>query len=339
MPPDSSSRQPFDWIPFFQQYRIEFVTRGSNVAVGHVNIKCPFCGPADPSHHMGVQLSTGFWGCWRNTRHRGRAPQSLVAALLRVSWHDADSIVDSARRPAASGDWDDMKRRLLVMSSSVKDAPIQALTFDPVSVPRHFFFLDAASPARASRFLKYLVDERSFCHPREVAACYRLMGTLLGPFKFRLIFPIMMYGQMVGWTGRAITHSQIRYKAFPSGPMMRQMLFNYDNAAAGGHILVVVEGPVDALKVDYYGAEHGIRSIALLGTAVTPTRAGLIMELAERYDLVLLLLDPTAKSQALDAQSMLPASNLIRRDLTQAEDPGELAPDQVVPVIKELAYS
>ena len=75
----------FDWVEFLQKHNIEYVTQGSNVAHGNVNIKCPMCGPRDPSHHMGIAIDGAGWSCWRNPQHRGRSPVYLVALLAHVS--------------------------------------------------------------------------------------------------------------------------------------------------------------------------------------------------------------------------------------------------------------
>ena len=52
----------YPWIDLIQK-KIPYVTTGPNVARGHFAIKCPFCGEADPSEHLGIEESTGRWGC------------------------------------------------------------------------------------------------------------------------------------------------------------------------------------------------------------------------------------------------------------------------------------
>ena len=71
-----------DVLTFLDHNRIPYRTNGPNCAKGHVVIKCPFCGDEDPSEHLGIQLSTGYWGCWRNSSHRGRRPHRLIMRLL-----------------------------------------------------------------------------------------------------------------------------------------------------------------------------------------------------------------------------------------------------------------
>src|SRR3990170_3506093 len=60
--------------------RILYLDSGSNVSRGNINICCPFC-PDDPSYHLGINLETGYWGCWRDSGHRGVTLKRLFKAL------------------------------------------------------------------------------------------------------------------------------------------------------------------------------------------------------------------------------------------------------------------
>ncbi|KKM00724.1 hypothetical protein LCGC14_1801600, partial [marine sediment metagenome] len=74
-------------------WKIEYATTGSNVAKGNVNVKCPMCGMADKSEHMGIKLSNGIWGCWRNKAHRGSNLAYLLQSLLEISYTEAKRLV------------------------------------------------------------------------------------------------------------------------------------------------------------------------------------------------------------------------------------------------------
>ena len=39
----------FNWRELLDEQRIAYIERGANVKRGEVNIRCPFCGAADPS--------------------------------------------------------------------------------------------------------------------------------------------------------------------------------------------------------------------------------------------------------------------------------------------------
>ena len=85
----------FDWLAFVKRHRIPFIEEGKNVARDHINIRCPFCGAGDPSHHMGLSLVDSRWACWRSPDHRGADPVRLGAALLHMSRSEARVEMDA----------------------------------------------------------------------------------------------------------------------------------------------------------------------------------------------------------------------------------------------------
>jgi len=102
---------PFDFKAFCDAKNIPYVTSGKNVSIGNFNIQCPFCGHADPSEHMGIEVATGYWGCWRESKHRGKSPQRLIMRLLHIGFDQANEIVDG--QWTAGGDLDDMEKKLM----------------------------------------------------------------------------------------------------------------------------------------------------------------------------------------------------------------------------------
>jgi len=82
-----------DVVRILSSNGVHFVTEGKNTKRGNVNVKCPFCGNDDPSEHMGIELSTAKWGCWRNNSHRGKNFAFLLKELLGISFKDAARIV------------------------------------------------------------------------------------------------------------------------------------------------------------------------------------------------------------------------------------------------------
>src|ERR1044071_2686938 len=102
-----------DWFQFLRQNNIPYTTTGPNASRGRVNIKCPFCGSADPSEHMGISIRGSGWSCWRNDSHRGVDNARLVAQLLRCSQAEAKRIVGgSAALPTDRELKDTLRERL-----------------------------------------------------------------------------------------------------------------------------------------------------------------------------------------------------------------------------------
>ena len=63
--------------------------------------------------------------------------------------------------------------------------------------------------------------------------------------------------------------------------------------------LYVLEGPFDALKIDFYGQEFGIRATCLFTANITDAQKELLERLSDYYDLYILN-DEGAFTNALD---------------------------------------
>lgn len=318
----------FDLANWVIQRGIDHLDRGPNVARGHINIKCPFCGD-DPSYHLGIELSSGAWGCYRNVRHRGRAPHYLIQALAHCSQAEAKRLVEEGSE-------------YLKVGLEVLEAELQGLEEESEEHDRTLHWPGECRKIDSSRmakpYLRYL-QSRGFDQDDLLAVCkrYRLRFANTGVWKQRLLIPVRLEGRMVGWTGRAIGESEIRYRAHPFGKTIKRYLLNEDHARQGGEVLVVVEGPLDTLKLDWYGAPHGVVVVGLMGASWTPAQVARVVRLGERFRRTVALLDPDAESQSIDLESRLRAIGGERYTLTEAEDPGALTPKQASRLARRLA--
>lgn len=315
----------FDWLSFLQQERIEYFERGRNVARGHVNVKCPFCGNDDPSHHMGLELETGKWGCYRDRSHRGIKPQRLIVALKRCTWAEANALAtDSAIVEEAS--WAELKSRLESGGAVQEQSDPETIT-----LPKNFHTLN--SKGVIGRFWKYLVRKRGFKneHIPKLCRLYNLRASLVGKFAFRVIFPLYYEDQIVGWTGRAIGRSDARYMTEPPGDsVVQRVVWNHQNARTGGRLLVICEGPMDALKVDFFGRRLGIRAVALMSTSSPAAKLRLIRGLVDRFDRTVVVLDQGAMRMAQDLKERLSAPSVeVSRLPDGIKDPGDMTRGQV----------
>ena len=108
---------------------------------------------------------------------------------------------------------------------------------------------------------------------------------------------------------------------------MRSLVYNYDGAAKGGETLVLVEGPVDALKLDVLG-RPSVRAVGLMGVVLSPGKRDLVVRLVERFDRVCVLLDADAMAVALRLKAEL---GFLNRQVTLGalpegvKDPGDLS--------------
>lgn len=307
----------FDWTQFLEARAISYVTRGPNVE-GHgsgIAVACPFCGNADPSEHMSINLNGRGWVCRRNRDHRGRDAAPLVQALLKCSRAQADIIVHGAPRIS-----NDFESQLLAMMKGPE--PDQA----PVIQPLPTEFKPFADYPSQRPFLNYLLNRR---FPRD-----QLPGRLRaldihycvdGEFDNRIIFPVRALGGYLAWTGRTISQiNPLRYKTEgPIGaslPWLKKLL----NISRRCDAIVLVEGPFDALKINLLG--YGLVCSTCFFTN-TPSRAQLdqLYQLLPRFKRRYLMLDQDMVPKAMALASQLSSLEVQVKLLpSNRKDPAEI---------------
>ena len=322
-----------DVTTFLDSNRIPYRTDGPNCAKGHVVIKCPFCGDDDPSEHMGWELATGHWGCWRNSGHRGRRPHRLIMRLTGCTHTVADDIAAGVR------DLDRFGEALAKLRTPTQRSSERGQT--SLELPRDFRPLSGKGLGRYYR--RYLV-RRGF-RLRDLDAMreqYDLCYCTRGLWRGRIIFPVRFEGSLVTWTGRTIsliatprylTLSQDveDYRDPQALCSIRDTLWNYDGMIGKKfHTLCVVEGPMDALKVDFYGGSMGVRGTCLFGSGISGEQIALVSELRERCESVVFLGDSDGMANVMRVQSELsflqPKFGTLPRGV---DDPGAMSPGQV----------
>ena len=316
----------FDWRSFCNRNHIQYVTSGPNTAKGNISIRCPWCGNADPSEHMGLAVDAArpYWGCLRNAQHRGRHPAKLIARLLRISYGAAASLVSASGPPI--DDFEEAVASLSAAPGTLESRPVKMLP----SLPPEFQNLTEGR--YASRFLAYLAN-RGFdaADVADVAQTYDLKYALIGEQAWRLVFPIYdLDGTLLGWTGRAIGSGTPRYLASKSLGK---------NVVLGGFgvpddvTLLVCEGPVDWVKLDYYGSPLGVSAVATMGTAYTSTQVTELLQLMKRVTKTFLLFDREALSSQLRLADELETygKKPVRALQLPApfDDPGQMTPAAV----------
>jgi hypothetical protein len=156
-----------------------------------------------------------------------------------------------------------------------------------------------------------------------------------GPFGGRVIFLVHQGGALINWTGRAISpRAALRYRAhtpdperaardgyIPARSAIEGALLWYDDLLAGGPLLEVVEGPMDALKLRMLGRQ----ATCLFTNRPSRGQVDLLRDLAPRFKHRAVLLDRGAEAQALAAAQTLAALGFGVEWLPQGvDDPGEL---------------
>lgn len=295
-----------DWRGLLTEHGIRFVDRGANVKRGEINISCPFCGSADPSQHMGLNLESGFWACWRNSEHRGKSPLRLLCKLLNISYGRARQIAGMTdNEPPDPDGFDAVAARIMGRDSGIKR--VEQVRREFLHMPREFAPL--GPHGAAGRCYRYM-EQRKFARPEieELSVFYHVRAAILGPWKDRVVLPYVMDGNIVAWTGRAIAQAEIRYKDLSLDECLvpiKQTLFNYDAMTKPGQeVLVVVEGPFDALKVDVYGHDLGVRAVALSTNTISEEQIYMIEEFSPTFHKVVVMLDNASSLGVVDSMRM-----------------------------------
>lgn len=330
-----------DFQALLDQERVEYVTRGKNVKRGELNIRCPFCASADPSHHMGINLESGWWACWRNNKHRGKSPVRLLVALLGVPYWRAREMAGLDRDYVDPDGFSSVAARLRSAGWNPAEEPraLPRLTF-----PRSFRQLSWGVATR--KHMDYLV-ERGFPESdvESLAYDYDLRGEATGDWAYRLILPYYMDGDLVTWTGRAIGRAELRYRDLSIEDSVvppKHTLYNHDALLDGGRWLIVVEGPVDVLKLDFYGKPYGLRAVGLSTNSITEDQLHLLAAGFNNFEHLGAMMDAATSLGVVDSMRMRQNLAFIHGDAQMfkppggAKDAGAADPVDIMNFAKEL---
>lgn len=329
----------FDWLRFFEENGIEYVTRGHNARRGVAATACPMCGN-DPSHHMGVSIAgQGWWHCWRNeTQHAGKAPHRLIMAYLGCSYEEAARIAGAGGTGVATTDdtFDATIAGLLGLRSEPRPASPTELRFTEDILPLE----DRGMAGKLA--LPYLRRSRDYPGDEalELIDMYGLRFAQRGPYAYRIVVPVVAGDRLVNWTGRSVAKSEeLRYKSLSTDPekaaaqrlpvalaVVKDCLLDYDELARGGRVLVVCEGPFDAFRVRFFGERYGIRSTCVFSKSVLPAQLDLLASVAELYEERYTAFDDDAFDTILGMPDYLNFRSLTLP--RGAHDPAELTESQ-----------
>jgi Toprim-like len=311
-----------DWVAFIEANQIDYVTRGPNTKRGEISIKCPFCGDEDPSQHLGISLVSENWGCHRDPSHRGHSQHRLVAALLGCSYNQAKLIVAQYGR----ADPENLEQAL---------AALTGMTVLPTPEPEKPRLLPEFKPIEpkgtTAKFWRYLCA-RGFEPADTLCDKYSLMCCLTGRWKDRIIIPVLHDGELVAWTGRALVNPINAPRYLSSSEAIKSTVFNGD--VRGGRLLLVTEGPFDAMKLDFYGGAWGVQAVACFGVSMSVEQIRLLRKLRERFDNCIILFDSDAIGASWGASDWIGAG--IQFLPEGVKDPGSMSQKQVRVFLQKL---
>lgn len=308
-----------DFQDLFSKHGIRYTTRQHSQ--GNIGINCPFCARTtdpDPSEHMGVDIKTGAWNCWRNSKHRGKKPHRLLNALLGMSYADVDNMLGVVAAPTSEFDavFAKGKNPFAVDAEPQSRNSLSNIALDSLAT---------FAPITHSVSQPHLDYLRRRGIAEQVAREFGLLAGIIGRWAGRVIFPVFTpdSAQVVSWTARSIGAAVPKYIALgrEHGANLKHLLYNAARLSAGGKTIVVTEGPMDAIALQQLAPESAVT--CTFGLTVSNIQIALLK--MANFSRVVFLFDSTAYGNAVDCAhraggDAVDFSTLFNR----AGDPAEL---------------
>lgn len=328
-----------NWEKFCTLQHIEYLKTAASFARGYINIHCPFCGDTDNSFHLGLHKS-GRWTCYRDPiGHKGGDPCRIIMRLIGCTHEQANSyVLDDV---VELSDFDEASSEFMQNDSESEQ-------HDRLEFPTKFRPL-TSSRGRARMYWNYLIAKRGFKSSdiSKVTTRYDLHYCDKGMWRGRIIMPIKVGGELLSWTGRTVYDTEeLRYRSLshkkdaePRGLInVRDLLFNYDNATKKHHhVCVIVEGPFDAIKVDYYGHRYGICAVGTFGTGIREAQLDMLYSIRERCDILVVCGDQNAEANVMNLLSAAYDINVQNVPLpNNVNDPAELSKHEIITLFSDL---
>jgi DNA primase len=170
----------------------------------------------------------------------------------------------------------------------------------------------------ARMFIEYMKSPQRKFTDEHIALFTPIWGVrycTTGKFKGRIIFPIYFNKELVSWTGRTVYPGvSPKYLTLsPEGepPLAKAGISNYllwyDYLKKYyWDIIVICEGPMDALKVNCLNAGRGIGATCIFTAQPSQIQIDLIHDLLPKTKRMILLLDQGTTANAMRSMQELP---------------------------------
>lgn len=329
-----------DWLNFCEEHRIDSSHGGSSTKKNNLYVECPWC--QNGKHRLGMNTEAPyFWGCWLDKTHRGKSPVRLIMKLIGVSYEEACDI--AGIRPNHSelgeliGEFKQLQDSGLALGPAHNDqSDSRSQGIEPYKL--HSSWFDLRPKGKLSRrFIAYLAKRGL---PPECCTRYQLMASCAlvdwNRWANRVISPVIVAGEVVAITARAIGRDPYRYLTDPHG-VPNRVLYNAQHAT-GGEVLVLVEGPYDAKKLDWaaYISKLPVHTVASMGLVLSRDKEADMQRLMTRYRRTVILFDSTAMVQALALQRRLSREIGIEQLPANVSDPAEFSVRAASAYLKEF---
>ncbi len=295
----------FNGIQFLNDFNIKYDTIGENIGHGWIGLDCPRC--SDSNKHLGYNLNSGIFSCWRCGK---MSRTEAVKRIANVQWKEAYQLLKK---------YDSYSPKKII-------SPRKVINDIDVRFPKGI--LDSF-PKTHKKYLK----QRNF-DPDYLIDFWNLKATgHLGAYKFRIIVPIYFDNILISYMGRDITgKSTTKYKACPTDKERyhhKHCLYGIDHVKEKNSVLVV-EGMTDVWRL-------GIGSVALLGINYTHTQVSLL----SNFKRIFIYLDETETQAQEQADKLAMELSSLGKDvycitIGKECDPADLSNDEAAYIMRDL---
>jgi len=287
----------------FDDYQVDYTTKGKNTTKNWIEIQCVFCG--DPSMHLGINRQSLKYKCWR-CGVKGHL-QYLIMKFAHCNKQKAIEILD--------------QYNISIIPENLITPPGRELTemVFPLDTLEYF----------PEEYTSYLIS-RGFSRdiiPRYSLRAYKTYGF----FAFRIFIPIFLNKKLVNFTTRSIIPNEPRrYINCPNEEAaisLKNLLYNIDRVE---DVMVIVEGVTDVWRI-------GDGAVALFGMEYTHAQISRVIEKNPTHVYVMFDNEHLAQTKAQKFATTL-ASFIQNVNVIEIEypDPSEIPQSKIENLRKEL---
>ena len=295
----------FDVRAYLQFLNVQFWESGSaNVGHGWIGTKCLYC--HDDHNHLGINLVYKNFSCWKCGAKGGLL--TLVQDMEDMGYGAALSRIDEFQS---------------VVPIKPEERTRQSSPGTDLLPP------DCVGDLTGNQ--RSYLRGRGFDPDMLVATWGLLGGPITGPWRYRIIIPVYLRGQVVTWIGLDTSGTQkAKYKAAPveqSYVPVGELVYCADHVE---DVAIVVEGPADVWRI-------GPGAVAMLGMGVTVNKLTPLLFLNAKRYYIMFDAEPLAQQRA-----KLLADNLALRghdaEILELDsgDPADLSNQEVINLRHEL---
>ena len=302
-------------LQLYQDYNVPYPVEGErHYRSGWINTRCPFCTGGHEGYHLGFELSSPHFFCWRCGWH---PVDETISALLNISKTEAKSVLRNYQGEGLIQIFDKTQK-----SATELHFPTNTCTI--------------GQPHR-----KYLL-KRGF-DPDEITQVFKIQGT--GPvsrlkvngkslnYKHRIIIPYHWgnRNQAVSFDSRDISNKHpSKYLACPSElEVIPHKDILYGMPMFWGDTGICVEGCTDVWRL-------GVKTCAVSGIQYTVSQVRWLKRLFKKV-YVVFDDEPQAQEQAQNLVNDLRFRGLkSERIVINGSDPGDMRQDDADYLVKQL---